>query len=257
MRYLRVLLILALLPLSNGPVSAAYSAQPTMMCSHGRAPGKPQSGAAPLNAISYLTAAGDLQRNFSLSANLVLPKMPSNRGLFYTDWIILGQQGDEVLPFVQVNLLRWKRYDYRPEISYTWMGPNKKLVYQDSTVFLNDKPHNFEIGAQADRMFVRVDNIEVCHGSMYRFFGNNPKLSYQLGGELVHYGDRIEGAATNIRFKSDKDPYPKIHNFRCEWIDRGLHWKKTGIASFRLEGVETKTAKTGVEALIPGGCGPS
>lgn len=44
--------------------------------------------------------------------------------------------------------------------------------------------------------------------------------------ELMHYGDRIEGAATNIRFKSVKDSNPKIHNFRCEWINRGLHWKK-------------------------------
>ena len=239
----------------EGVPTGATTAKPQMLCRDALPAAKPQSGRAPDNAVAYLTAAGHLQRDFSLSADLTLEKTPANRGLFYADWIILGEQAAGDVPFVQVNLIRWKRYGYRSEIAYTWMGPDGKLIFQDSRIFLDDRPHRFFVGARGDRISVTLDIREICRASKSRLFGN-ATLGYQLGGEVMHYGDSIRGTASNIRFKSDTDAQPKIHHFRCEWVDRGIRWIKTGSDSFRLAGTESKSAMTGVAPVIPNGCGP-
>jgi hypothetical protein len=234
---------------------ARVPAQPRMICANALPPSDPQSAVAPLNAIAYLTAAGNLHNDFSLSADLTLREAAKNRGLFYTDWIILGQLGIGTLPFVQVNLMRWKAFKYRPEVSYTWVGPNGKLIYEDSRIILDEQPHNFAVGARGDRLWFKLDGRELCHGSMRDFFGSNPTLAYQLGGEVVRYGDSIDGTATNIRFKSDADPKPARHTFRCEWVDRGVSWNRIGSDEFKVSGIETKGAYTGAKSVSPPGCG--
>jgi hypothetical protein len=225
-------------------------------------PAKPQSHAGRLgtrsqvHAIPYLAVSGDLQRNYSLSADLSLKEMPANRGLFYTDWLSLGKLYDPDHGMVGVGLDRWKRFHYRPVVAYTWVTPAGNLVYQDSSLVLDERPHRYALGAVGDRLFVKVDGRELCYGSQRAFFGDRPTLSYDIGGELVHMGDRIDGTATHIRVKRDHDVAPRANTFRCAQSENGLHWIKIGTDAYRVVGTENRTGPSFAD-VIPGGCNPS
>src|ERR1700722_3303517 len=150
------------------PAIAASSPYANIMhCSAELPPAPPHKhDAADVNGASVLYAYGDFRRNFSISADLTLPKVAQNRGVFYADWIILIPRGRAsqqfLLPFVQINLLRWARFNYRPEVAFTWAGRDGKLIYADSSIFLDERvPHTFGIAVSGPRLTMSVDHHNV------------------------------------------------------------------------------------------------
>lgn len=99
-------------------------------------PEQPPAPKAHDNGSAYLYAGGNLKNDFSLRADFTLPEVPSNTSLFYTNWLILIPLVKLPQPFVQIEVMRWKRFDYRAEVAITWQLSGGKLIYVDTPTFL-------------------------------------------------------------------------------------------------------------------------
>ncbi len=213
-----------------------------MHCSAELPPAAPHAhDSADVNGASVLYAYGNFRRNFSISAALTLPKIARNRGVFYADWIILIPRGKAsqqfLLPFVQINLLRWSRFNYRQEVAFTWAGRDGKLIYADSSIFLDDRlPHTFGIAVSGPSLTMSVDHRTVCVAKTSDFFDFRLPLYFQLGDEVQRYGDRISGTLSHVMVKSDDDARPKSYVFTCMYRGRGLQWVETTPGTFAGEG---------------------
>ncbi len=210
------------------------------------------TGAQAGNATPYIYVDGDLRYDFRLSADLYLPDIPSNTGLFYTDWLLLLPHAQGLQPFVQIETMRWKRYGYRPEVAYTWTQKDGRLVYQDSQIFLDDgKPHTFFIGVHKGTIGMGVDGRTLCTGLAANFFANTAPLFYQVGGEVEQYGDRLDGTVANLQLKSDHDLAPVPIVSRCGYQDRGTAWTYIANGSYQLGGRLVQNAPSAFYGFVP------
>jgi hypothetical protein len=220
------------------------------------APPHTHNAVADINASGVIYAFGKLHHHFSLTAELTLPKVPQNHGLFYANWLMLiplvSAKQQFSVPFVQINFMRWSRYHYRPEVAYTWAGPDGKLIYADSSTFIDGRrPHTFGIAVDGPRISMSVDGHQVCHGRTADFFDFRRPLYYQIGDEVAYYGDRIGGTVTNIRLRSDGQTRPHPYAVTCMYHDRGVGWVQTSPGTFRGEGALDKTKPSGSTGATP------
>ena len=140
------------------------------------------------HAVPYVYVGGNFHHDFSASALLTLPRVAANRGLFDTDWIMLiryprpGESESAPTPFVQIELMRWKRYEYRPELAYTWTDDQGRLVYADSNIFVDDAtPHRFGIAVHEDALTMSLDGKDVCRAKTSSFFSPGDRFYFQVG----------------------------------------------------------------------------
>jgi len=215
-----------------------------MQCAHELPPAPPNvpDPGPDMNGASVLYAYGPLRKHFGMSADLTLPRVEENRGLFYADWIILISHTTskrQLQPFVQISLLRWARYGYRPEVAYTWAGPDGKLIYADSDIFLNEltPPHSFGIAVSGATLTMSVDGRDLCHAKTSDFFNFDRPLYYQTGSEVSNYGDQITGTVRDVRLKTDNDSRPHPYTFPCMVQYGALHWTQTTPGTFVASGM--------------------
>jgi hypothetical protein len=200
--------------------------------------------ATDMHAHATVYVGGNMHRDFSVSALLTLPRVSANVGLFDTDWLLLTRRGlpgedpDIYRPFVQIELMRWKKFDYNAEIAFTWTDDERNLVYVDSTLPIDDTiPHRFAIAAHDDALTMSVDGRVVCRAQTSHFFGPQDRLDVQVGDELVHSGDRLAGTIADLRRKTDDDAAEKPYAGACRYESNGVRWVPDGIGSFHAEGV--------------------
>jgi len=185
--------------------------------------------------MSNIDLGGDLRKDFGLAATFTLPRSASNRGLFYSNWIILLKYGSGGM--VQLELMRWKKYDYREEVGLTWALPGHELQYRDTGIFLTDSPHRLAITVRGGTIRFLVDGTQVCSTAVSRFFERSDTLYYQIGTEVLLVGDHPIGTVSDIRMKRDVDlnavPIPTT----CIFRGNGVSWEPAGNGMFRAAGV--------------------
>jgi hypothetical protein len=209
------------------PASSAPSAQATM----------PQK-----TGITVLYVGGRLERDFRVSGRFTLPEARRNRGLFYTDWLLLIPRGHGDEPFVQINLLRWQRYHFREEIALTWELPGQPLTYADTTIFFpKDGTHELAIAMKNDQVVLEADGQTICTGDRRQFFTDAQlrTLYVQVGDEVKAPGDHLVGTVTDLLRKTDDDDAPRPFEITCEARDQGLEWINDGNGAFHGQGTFT------------------
>ncbi len=188
-----------------------------------------------LNGQSDLDVGGTLRRDFSLAATFTLPRATANRGLFYSNWLLLIPVRSSA--FVQLELMRWKKYRYRDEIALTWTLPHGQLVYRDTGIFLNDGPHQLSIGVRRSTIAFGVDGRTICSAPERAFFSAADHLYYQIGTEVAQIGDRPVGTVSNIRLKQDGASEPAQVAIQCIYRGYGTSWERGGSGVFTAAGV--------------------
>ena len=200
------------------------------------------SRALPTNGMSNIDFGGGLLNDFGLFATFTLPRSPTNRSLFYSNWIILLKYGSGGM--VQLELMRWKKYNYREEVGLTWTLPGRELQYRDTGIFLTDSPHRLGIGANAETIWFAVDGKRICSAAKSRFFGNKDTLYYQIGTEVELVGDLPTGTVSDIRLKRDADFEAVPVNATCIYRGYGMSWEPAGGGLFRAAGVFDATERS-------------
>jgi hypothetical protein len=196
----------------------------------------------PTNGMSNIDVGGDLRNDFALSAAFTLPRTNANRGLFYTNWIILLKYPSGGM--IQIELMRWKKYDYRQEIGLTWSLPGHALQYRDTGVFLSNAPHRLGIALRGGAIALLVDGKPVCHAAKSSFFAESDILYYQIGTEVLQVGDRPTGTVSDIRLKRDADLEAVPLKVTCVYRGNGVSWEPAAGGTFLAGGVFDATERS-------------
>lgn len=199
-----------------------------------------QSSASSETAQSDLDLAGTFASSFGLAGTFTLPRIAENKGLFYSNWLLLKEQkGSDA--FVQLELMRWSKYAYRNEVALTWALPDGALVYRDTGLFVNDGAHELAIAVNGDDVVFAVDGTSVCSAPVSTFFPQRKSLYFQVGTEVSRPGDKPAGTVTNLRLKEDAGGW-KTANVACIYHGYGVSWHPNGDASaFTATGAFDKT----------------
>jgi hypothetical protein len=210
---------------------------------HPDSPETKSKRALPTNGMSNIDFFRGLQTNFDLDALFTLPLVPTNKGLFYSNWILLKSWQSK--GFVQLEIMRWKKYNYRSEIGLTWAVPGFHFAYRDTRVFLSDRPHRLGISVSDGVIRLAVDGKAICSAPLLAIFplrsGEHERLLYQIGTEVEVVGDRPSGAVWNIRLKRDSDATLASPKVTCIYRGYGVSWEPAGGGAFTAEGVFDST----------------
>lgn len=76
----------------------------------------------------------------------------------------------------------------------------------------------------------------VCSGRRSAFFAPATDLYFQIGNEVVDYGDQVAGTVENIRLKTDDDPEPKPYTPTCLYRNHGVSWEAEEGGLYRAAG---------------------
>lgn len=189
----------------------------------------------PPNAQSDVDIAGDFHNDYGVSAEFTLPYVPGNSGLFYSNWVILkALKGSP--SFVQIELMRWKKYDYRDEIGLTWMLSDGVLIFRDSGIMLPDGPHRLGISQANGLITLSVDRQAVCTTPFSAFFTSDERMYYQLGTEVSGVGDHPAGTLDAIEIKNDEDADYNAAHPSCVYRGFGVSWEYDGDGRFHAAG---------------------
>ena len=185
------------------------------------------------SAQSDVDLGGDFRDDFGVRADFTLPFVAGNSD-FYTNWIILIPY--RKYAFVQLELMRWEKYDFREEIGLTWSDRDGHLIYRDTEVFLPDAAHQLGIAVHGKTIVFTVDGNDICHAPKAAFFEPTDLLYYQLGTEVHHVGDHPAGTLSNIEIKDGPwDTYfPADPN--CIYHGYGVSWEFQGNGNYEAEG---------------------
>lgn len=187
------------------------------------------------NAISYLLADGALRSRFDLSARIALPRVPANRGLFYSNWLLLIPFGGRA--FVQIELMRWSAFEDRNEVGLTWALPDGRLVYHDTALFPGDGPHRLSLGVRDASLRLGIDGRTICTAPEDAFFTPRDRLYYQIGTEVSTPGDRPSGWVDRIELQTDDDAAPRPYTIRCVYRGLGVEWNAASGGRYIASGV--------------------
>ena len=191
--------------------------------------------AGPKNGAANVDLGGHFVSDFGTEATFTLPEVPTNRGVFYSNWILLIPYKSHA--FVQIELMRWKKYQYRQEIGLTWGSVDGALFYRDTEVWLAPGPHRLRISEAGGSIAFAVDGKPICHAPAGAFFTTKDVLYYQLGTEVERYGDRPAGTLSDIRVKDDNDVSYRRADPHCVYRGYGLSWEYSGNGRYEAAGV--------------------
>ncbi len=181
------------------------------------------------SAQSDLDFAGAFASSFGLAGTFTLPRVDGNQGLFYSNWLLLKElKGNNA--FVQLELMRWKKYSYRNEVALTWALPDGELVYRDTGLFVNDDPHELAIAVDGDSVIFAVDGASLCSAPVSTFFPQRKALFFEVGTEVSRPGDKPAGTVSNLRIKQDTGAW-KTAYASCIYHGYGLSWRPDANAS--------------------------
>ncbi len=211
-------------PLTGTPPTASQIAHDNRRATTGQ----------PANALALLYTGGEMQIPYTLQATMTLPRSTTNKGLFYSNWVLLASRDSR--SFVQIELMRWKKFNYRNEIALTWAEPDGVLRYYDTPVFVSDAAHELSISLDGDYITLQADNSVTCAAGVRFFYASSERLYYQIGSEVSEPGDRPTGEIWNIRAGDAAHPLQAIEP-RCSYRGFGLSLEKRGSGRYVPQGV--------------------
>lgn len=191
--------------------------------------------ASPFNGQSDVDVGGAFRSDFGVEGAFTLPEVPSNRGLFYSNWILLIPYKRHA--FVQLELMRWRKFQFREEIGLTWAFADGALHYRDTGLWVGPGQHRLRIASSSGTLTMSVDGRAICGVPSSAFFAPQDQLYYQLGTEVEHAGDHPAGTLSNILIKDDSDGAYRRADPHCISHVDGLSWDYLGDGRYVADGV--------------------
>lgn len=192
------------------------------------------------NGLGILYTGAGMRAPFALRATMTLPRSNKNKGLFYTNWILLASRSSK--SFVQIELMRWTRFHYRNEIALTWALADGTLQYRDTPVFVSDGPHTLQIAVTGDAIVLSADrNKVICTARLDDVYAPTEDLYYQIGNEVHDPGDGPIGNVWDIQAEDAEHRWQPVAP-RCSYTAYGLSWKQSASGRYTAAGTFDRRA---------------
>jgi hypothetical protein len=151
--------------------------------------------------------------DFSFSAKLTLPQIPTNKGQ-YSIWILVGElKGSFALPaMLQVGLLWWKPDKY---ILQPFVGVEKSGGYIQTLVWpplANGPTREYECRITRTRNILEayIDSKRIFVAPWSTYFKNDDHLHLRIASEVLSGGDAVSGTVRHVELTTPKgtiEPY--------------------------------------------------
>lgn len=186
--------------------------------------------------VTYLYMGGkDLHSSYSASADFITP-LDGRRG-WYDSGLRLGPL-NENNGFVQIEISRWERFDYREHVAVAWALPHTSVVeYRDTDFMLTDGvPHRLGIAVRNGLLQLIVDGRVVCFTRASYFLGSLERRYFQVRTETSVLGSNSAARVSNLRLKRDADSTAIPYRSDCILHRHGMFWQYVGTADFAARG---------------------
>jgi hypothetical protein len=140
------------------------------------------------------------KNDFSFSARLTLPRIPTNKGQ-YSVWILVGELKDSpALPaLVQVGLIWWKpdKYVLQPFVGAETSGGKMQTILsppptEDTT------EHEFRITRTQNDLDAYMDSKKIFSAPWSTYFKDNMRIYLRIASEVLSGGDMVSGTVHDI-----------------------------------------------------------
>jgi hypothetical protein len=192
------------------------------------------------NGMAAVTYAGRLKDGLSFSANLDLPKIPTNRG-WYCVWIMVAELAEaRAVPYrpyspamLQVGLIRWDEHRRLQPFTAT-AHHGKGLNFKSIPEYVSGA-HGFEIAVDSSTVDLMMDGRSLLSTPRSEFFDEHRPIYLKIAAEVYAVGDFASGSVDEIRLvrgtRREQPPVPW-----AAFEDRGLRFACEGNGKWRATG---------------------
>ncbi len=201
---------------------------------------------------SYLyVGARQMTNDYRAEATFTLPRTGQSRG-FYGNSIRLGPLRENYA-FVQVMLIRWKRFNFSQHIAIAWAYPEGIVQLKDTDLAYPDRhsSHRLGIGVAGRLLSLYVDGSAICTASSDHFVRPNAAKYFQIRTETNQVGFAGSGTVRVVKLKRDSDVSPKLYESHCEFHGYGVSWVPLGGGAFRVAGAFYPNEATYFSGITP------
>jgi hypothetical protein len=200
--------------------------------------------------VTYLYV-GDKHLHWNYGADAEFTTALDGRRGWYDSGVRLGPR-KENNGFVQIEISRWERFDYRAHVAIAWALPHARVVeYRDTGLMLPDGvPHGLGIYVRDRRVQLTVDGRVVCSTQASYFIAPSEPKYFQVRSETSVVGSNGAARVSNLRLKRDADPSARPYPTDCILHRHGIFWTYLGTAGFAARGAfypEEATYFTGID----------
>lgn len=193
-------------------------------------------GVAEGEGVSYLyIGAKDLHSHYGADALFVAP-LDGQRG-WYDSGVRLGPL-NENNGFVQIEISRWQRFDYKAHAAVAWALPHGKVVeYRDTGLMLADGvAHELGIFVYSGLVHLLVDGRVICSARAAAFVTSTEPKYFQVRTETSVVGSNGGAYVSRLLLKRDADRFVLSYVTDCVLHRYGIYWKEIGAGSFAARG---------------------
>ncbi len=201
---------------------------------------------------SYLYAgARQMTNDYRAEATFTLPRTGQSRG-FYGNSVRLGPLRENYA-FVQVMLIRWKRFNFGQHIAIAWAYPEGTVQLKDTDLVYPDRrfSHRLGIGVSGHLLSLYVDGSAICTTSSDHFVRANAAKYFQIRTETNQVDFAGSGTVLALKLKRDSDASPKGYESHCEFHGYGVSWLPLGGGAFRVAGAFYPNEATYFSGIAP------
>ena len=185
--------------------------------------------------VSYLYI-GDkhLHSNYGADAEFTAP-IDGRRG-WYDSGLRLGPLNENYAS-VQIEISRWKRFNYQQHVALAWSVPHGEVEYRDTGLLLADGvPHRLGIFVREGLVHLLVDSRDICSTRAAYFVGSSQPKYFQVRTETSVVGSNGHARVWDLRLKRDADAVARPYASDCILHRFGIFWGRVGAGSFVAHG---------------------
>jgi hypothetical protein len=167
----------------------------------------------------------DQRSDFSFSARLTLPSVPTNKGQ-YCIWIMVGEykKTSERPAMIQSGLLWWKplfNFVQQAFVGAEHSGGTMQTLLPLPPLKESSNEHEFRIARMRNEITVEMDSHRIFAAPWYSYFNNTQNIYLRIAAETLTGGDAVSGSVREIELTApEKQISPYAPAFADE--DRGV-----------------------------------
>jgi hypothetical protein len=189
--------------------------------------------------------------NYLTQATFTLPRTPQRKG-FYGNGIRLGPLKEDYA-FIQVMLVRERRFDFADHVAVAWALPySSKVVFKDTNLLYrdNDPSHRLGIRVIGGALTLYVDGSVLCTARSDHFVRSGSAKYFQIRTETDVPGFFGSGTVRDIALKTDAEKAPRPFRSDCEFHGYGVSWIALGRGAYRSQAITMPTKRRISVALV-------
>jgi hypothetical protein len=204
-------------------------------------------------AVTYLYA-GDKGMHQSYGADALFTMPLDGRHGWYDSTLRLGPYIEDN-GFVQIEISRWARFNYKQHVAVSWSVPHGIVQHKDTGLLLDDRvAHRLAIAVSGGRVDLRADGREICSAPASSFVTPASRKYFQVRSETSVVGRNGNARVSDVHLKRDTDATSRPFASDCVLHRHGIYWEYLGAGKFVARGAfypNEATYFTGVDPSTP------